>query len=187
VSDAHDNQRTVTDRGGTSIAELLIGAAWNVQGNLAHAPFAAAVRSVFAIDLPAKPNTMRRAQDIAALWFGPRSWLLVSGGSAPASFANLVEQRDRLNAGGGALFDVTASRVAYAVGGPHAERVLARTCPLDFHLRAFPPGTVAQSLVGRVNALFVRSDDGAAFTVMVARSFARDVWTSLLAAAVEGC
>jgi hypothetical protein len=60
-----------------------------------------------------------------------------------------------------------------------------KVCPLDFHPRAFAAGTCAQSLIGHVNALFVKHDDTPAFTVMVARSYARDVWHSLLDAAAQ--
>jgi sarcosine oxidase subunit gamma len=80
---------------------------------------------------------------------------------------------------GGALFDLTASRVAYRLGGSRATDVLATGCPLDLHPRAFRVGDCAQSLFGRVNALLYKSDDAPTFLIMVARSFARDVWQTL--------
>ena len=92
--------------------------------------------------------------------------------------------RDALNAAGGALFEVSASRVAYAVRGPRAADVLAAGCPLDFHARAFPVGACAQSVLARVNALCWRSAADV-FVVLVARSFGRDVWHGLCESALE--
>jgi len=85
----------------------------------------------------------------------------------------------------GALFDVSASRVAWTVSGPHAATVLAKSCPLDFHPRAFAAGTCAQSLLGHVNALFIKDDDTPTFTVMVARSYARDAFYALTESAMQ--
>jgi sarcosine oxidase subunit gamma len=120
---------------------------------------------------------------LTALWLGPASWLLVAGGTSPLTDINA--KRDAFNAAGGALFDVSASRVAWRVSGPHAATVLAKGCPLDLHPRAFAVRTCAQSVYGHINALFIREDDPASFTVMVARSFARDAWHTLTTAAAQ--
>jgi sarcosine oxidase subunit gamma len=162
---------------GVSLSIATIAAAWNVQGDPAHASFTDVVQASFGIALPLAPNTTTRSAAIAALWLGPTSWLLIAGdASAPIDFN---ARREALNAAGGALFDVTAARVAWTIAGTHAETVLAKGCPLDFHPRAFAAGTCAQSVLWQVDALFVRADDESAFTVMVARSYARDVWHAL--------
>ncbi len=57
--------------------------------------------------------------------------------------------------------------------------MLAKSCPIDFHPDAFPVGACAQSVFGRVNALFYRQDAGPTFVLFVGRSFARDVWRTL--------
>jgi sarcosine oxidase subunit gamma len=57
--------------------------------------------------------------------------------------------------------------------------VLAKGCPLDFHPRVFAAGTCAQSVYGHVNVLIDKRDDEPTFMLMVARSFARDVWHAL--------
>jgi sarcosine oxidase subunit gamma len=80
--------------------------------------------------------------------------------------------REAINAAGGALFDVSASRIAWTIAGPRAATVLASGCPLDFHPRAFPACTCAQSVFGHVNVLVEKRDDSPAFVLMVARSFA---------------
>jgi sarcosine oxidase subunit gamma len=84
---------------------------------------------------PPTPNTTARHAALTGLWLGPTSWLLVAS-DAPALTA-FAAQRDAVHAAGGALFDVGASSLAWTVGGPHAVTVLAKQCPLDFHVRAF--------------------------------------------------
>jgi sarcosine oxidase subunit gamma len=162
---------------GVTLTETSFAGAWNIQGDARRPEFADEVRRLFAVALPLAPNTTTRTQALTALWLGPASWLLVvAGKTAPEDFA---ARRDALNAMGGALFDVTASRVAWTVAGAHAATVLAKSCPLDFHPRAFPEGACAQSLFGKVNALVYRRAAAPAFTLMVARSLARDAWLTL--------
>ena len=127
-------------------------------------------------------NTLTTTELITALWLGPRSWLLIAGASPLVDF---TARRDALNAVGGALFDVSASRFAWTVSGPRATDVLAKGCPLDFHPRVFSAGTCAQSLLGHTNALFIKHDDAPTFTVIVARSYARDAWHALTASAAQ--
>ena len=138
----------------------------------------------FSIALPIVPNTTARSDALTAFWLGPRSWLLVAE-SAGSPLADFVEKRDALNAAGGALFDLSASRVAYRLAGPRATDVLATGCPLDLHPRTFRVGGCAQSVFGRVNALLYKPDDAPTFIVMVARSFARDVWQALRLSAMQ--
>ena len=168
---------------GVAIAEATIAAAWNVQGDPAHAPFIAAAQRVFGVALPIAPNTFATSAELTALWLGPSSWLLIAGGVSP--LVDFKARRDALNAVGGTLFDVSASRVAWTLSGPRATAVLAKGCPLDFHPRAFAAGACAQSLIGHVNALYVKHDDAPTFTVMVARSFARNVFQALAESAAQ--
>src|SRR5439155_21433347 len=97
------------------------------------------------------PNTTARNESRTVLWLGPASWLVIES-NEPTSAA-FETRRDALNAVGGALFDVGASRMAWTVAGTQAATILAKACPLDFHARAFAEGTCAQSVFGRVNAL----------------------------------
>jgi sarcosine oxidase, subunit gamma len=62
--------------------------------------------------------------------------------------------------------------------------VLAKGCPLDFHLRAFALDACAQSVFGHINVLLTR-DAADAFTVLVARSFANDLWHEMTTAAAQ--
>ena len=176
---------------GTVIQAASISTVWNVQGDPARTSIVADVQRWFDVPLPVVPDTAWRAPASAllALWIGPRSWLLIEGGlrGHRAALVDLDARRDALNIGGGALFDVSASRVAYTIRGPRAATVLARCCPLDFDPRVFLPGDCAQSVFGRVSALYYRHERTPAFTVMVARSLAAAVWRSLcVAAATDG-
>ena len=168
---------------GVTLAEATIIVAWNVQGDVERARFAAEFARVFGVALPVAPNTTTRSESLAALWLGPRSWLLVARDASPLT--DFVAKRNALNAAGGALFDVSASRIAWTISGSHAATLLATGCPLDSHRRAFPPGTCAQSLYGHVGALIVRHEHASVFTLMVPRSYARDAWRSLLEAAAQ--
>jgi heterotetrameric sarcosine oxidase gamma subunit len=166
---------------GVTLSEAVIAVAWNVQGNPAHPGFVACAQQIFDVALPTDPNTTRRGDKVVALWLGPRSWLLVEGSppGRPSPLTDFHAKRDALNAYGGALFDVSASRVAYRIGGTHAVTVLAKSCPLDFDPGVFPVNGCAQSVFGHVNALFFREDAASTFSVLVARSFAHDTWRLL--------
>jgi sarcosine oxidase subunit gamma len=169
-----------------NLQEVTIAAAWNLQGDPGSPEFLDQARRSFGISLPTKPNTTSGGGLLTAMWLGPMSWLLVAGGplSDTHPMTGFAEKRDTVNATHGALFDVSSSRVAWKIAGPRAEAVLASDCPLDFHPRAFPNGSCAQSLFGHVGSLICR-DTGGDFTLLVARSFAREVWLMLCAASAR--
>jgi sarcosine oxidase subunit gamma len=190
VAEAHDGPIGSTRPGhygaagaGVVLAEATIASAWNVQGDPARSAFVEEARRLFDVVLPLAPNTTARIDTVTALWLGPASWLLVARATSP--LIDYAAKREALNAAGGALFDVSESRVAWTISGPHATDVLAKGCPLDFHPRAFATGVCAQSVFGHVNILIDKRDDDPTFTVMVARSFARGVWHALCGAAAQ--
>lgn len=162
---------------GVTLTPTEFAAAWNVQGDVRQPAFVDAVRRLFDVALPVAPNTTIRSATLTALWLGPASWLLVA--TSKATGGGIDARRDAIAFAGGALFDVSASRVAWTVAGAHAATVLAQGCPLDFHPRVFAEGACAQSMYGHVNALIYRRAASPVFTVMVARSFARDAWLAL--------
>ena len=145
-----------------SLHEATIARAWNVQGDAPR----------MTIPLPG-PNAVNRADGMAILWLGPRSWLVLA---------------DTVHVTGGAAFDVSASRVAWTLRGDHADVVINKHCPLDLRTSSFAHGTCAQSVFGQVNALLYRHLAGDAFTLMVARSFAHGVRHHLESSAAQyGC
>lgn len=174
---------------GLTLAPATIAAAWHVQGDPLRAVFLAEVEQLFGVSLPLATNTTAHAGELHVFWLGPRSWLLVESTPTgdPVALIDLKAKRDVINGSGGAVFDVSASRVAYAVRGGRAQAILARCCPLDFDVRAFAPGGCAQSVLGRVAALFHRRARTDGFSVFIARSLAGDAWRALgVAAATDG-
>lgn len=161
--------------------EIRIGRAWNVRGDGARNAFITQALQSLGFRLPMQPNTVVSTDDADALWLGPRSWLLLARQKAAATDFDVT--RNALNDAGGALFDVSSSYAGWSVAGGNAPRVLNRGCPLDLDPNVFKPGRCAQSLFGHVNVLVYRPDDTVAFTVLVARSFAVDAWSALIAAA----
>jgi sarcosine oxidase subunit gamma len=168
---------------GAALAEATIAAAWNLQGDPARSAFIEQTCRLFDVALPLAPNTTARTDKVTALWLGPASWLLVAG--TASALVDCAPKREALNTAGGALFDVSAGRVAWTISGPRAADILAKGCPLDFHPRAFAAATCAQSVYGHVNVVIDKRDAEPTFTVMVARSFARDTWHALCEAAAQ--
>jgi sarcosine oxidase subunit gamma len=164
-----------------TFAEVAIAGAWNAQGDPARASFVESVTRAFGMSLPLAANTTARAAGSTSFWLGPTSWLIVAHPQSPAIDFNAT--RDALNTAGGALFDVSSSRVAFSLAGEHASTVLAKGCPLDFHPRTFPDGGCAQSLLGHIGALFYRRGR-TEWLMMVPRSYARDAWRFLCMSAM---
>src|SRR5207248_9949406 len=127
--------------------------------------------------LPLQPDTASRRGERSVLWLGPTSWLLME--QSGAAHEDFDAMRIALNAAGGALFDVSASYVAWVIAGAGACRALNRSSLLDFHPRTFAAGRCAQSVLGDINAVFYKVDERPAFIVMAARSLAADAWRLL--------
>ncbi len=169
-----------------SLQRVAVTTVWNLQGAADHAAFVQQVRAIWGVDAMPNPHRVVTSAGHKMLGVGPKSWLVFSHGlpgAAPSSVA-FSQTRDQLNQAGGALFDVSASRVGWTLRGPRALDVLASGCPLDLNGNAFAPHSCAQSLFGHVAALYHRHADGD-FTLYVARSFADDIWATLCATAAQ--
>ena len=83
--------------------------------------------------------------------------------------------------------DISDAWLAIGVAGPRARDVLAKAATVDLHAGAFPAGSAARTLFGRVTVIVSRLDGGepAAFDVTVSRSNARFLWHWLADAARE--
>jgi heterotetrameric sarcosine oxidase gamma subunit len=184
VADPVDlRERDDDDPAAITLRELEIARAWNVRGDPGDASFVSQVERTLGLSLPVTPMTSSSGEDDVLLWLGPRAWLYVAGmASARHDFD---ATRRTINAAGGAVFDVSASHVAWAISGAASARVLNRLCPLDLDPRAWARGQCAQSMLGHVNALLYRPGETASFIVLVARSLAADAWHSLCRAAVS--
>jgi len=165
---------------GIRLGERAIGKI-DLRGQPSERAFMSAVGRVLDLLLPTEPNTALTKNRVSALWLGPDQWLLTCPQGDSALFINSL--REALADTHCALTDVSDGRTALCVEGPSARDVLAKGCPLDFHPRAFPPGSCAQTLLGKADVLLhLRAEEppvGACFDVYVGRSFADYLWTWL--------
>ena len=87
-----------------------------------------------------------------------------------------------------AVTNVTDNWTVIALAGPKALDVLAKGCPLDLHPRAFPAGSVAQSMICQADVVLHRADDVDGvprLRIYVRRSFAQYLWDWLADAGLE--
>jgi sarcosine oxidase subunit gamma len=127
---------------------------YSLRGKAADAGFMAACESALGARPPLEPNTV----DGGILWLGPDEWLVVT--DKVLSGTDLV------------LVDVTASRQTIDVAGPQAEETLSKAATLDFHVKAFPVGSCAQTNIARTQGILHRLDVQH-FRIYVRTSFAR--------------
>ncbi len=114
-------------------------------------------RSLSLASLPA-PNEVLATPLGDCAWVRPDEWLLITElGQAPAAIAELEAI---IAVTGGALVDISASRVELELRGARSRDVLAAACPLDLHRRAFNVGSCAQSLLAKA-PIFLHLTNGA--------------------------
>lgn len=113
---------------------------------------------------------------------GPDWWQLRCNGRKTAG--RLLKAKA---AGPVGVTDISDAWLAIGVAGPRARDVLAKAATVDLHPDAFPAGSAARTLFGRVTVVIARLEDGEppAFDVTVSRSNARFLWRWLADAARE--
>jgi sarcosine oxidase subunit gamma len=121
----------------------------------------------------ALPHANRAAVtgEVAALWLGPRRFLLVGPGL-----------HGRLELSGAALVDQSDARAVIRIAGPRCRDVLAKGTGID--LERFAVDDVALTLLGHV-AVALHGAGAEAIDVFVPRSYALTLWEWLLDAAEE--
>ena len=153
----------------------------DLRGPPAERAFMSGVGRVLDLLLPTEPNTAATKNRVTALWLGPDQWLLVCPADDSTLFIGSLQEA--LADSPCAITDVSDGRTALWLEGPSAREVLAKGCPLDLHPRAFPPGSCAQTLLGKADVLLhLRADDpspGPSFDLYVGRSFAHYLWAWL--------
>lgn len=129
--------------------------------------------------LPLEPNTTS-GERLRMLWMGPGEWCLLGGG---AGLERAVAEAcgEELHH----LSDVTDGRVIFTIEGPAAPDLLAKGCGLDFHPRAFPAATCAQSLLAQLRVLIERPTEAPLFNLIVDRTFLAHLQAWLEIAAAE--
>ncbi len=152
------------------LAEAPVMDMWTVRGNVDVARFVAAVLKATGMHLPLKANTASIDPQRQLLWMGPDEWLLKTSewqGDATGSAL-----RAALQGMHSAVVDVGHGNTTLSVKGSGASELLARGCPLDLHLRAFPTGSLAQSHVAKANVTLLCLQAGTHYELTVRRSFA---------------
>ena len=132
--------------------------------------------------IPTTPLTSTLADQAACLWLGPDEWLLL----CPADFVEPAAEtlKEALQGTHHAVVDVSHRTLTLRLAGPRVCDALAAGCPLDLHAKAFPPGSVARTLLGKVGVTLHRLD-ASGFELHVDRSFAEYAWLFLAQAARE--
>jgi heterotetrameric sarcosine oxidase gamma subunit len=150
----------------------------------AYAAAAARIEALLGLALPHQPNRAVKAGAYAALWTGPGRVLLVA-----AETLHLAEALRQARLGVDvAVTDLSHAKSVIRLSGPRVRDLLAKGCGLDFHARAFAPGSAVQSSYAQINVLLVALEDAPSVDLYVARGFAVSLWEHLLEGALEyGC
>ena len=115
-----------------------------------------ALKAAIGLELPA-PNRSGVKDGVRLVWSGLAQVFLLGA---------------RVNIEGAALTDQSDAWACLALRGAGAADVLARLSPLDLRDSHFEIDHVARSLLGHMNALFVRTDTDR-FEILVFRSMAQ--------------
>ena len=120
--------------------------------------------------------------DLTLYWLGPDEWLLRLPHDRVA--ATVRELRQAAGDRHHAVVDVSDRLHGIAVEGGHAREVLNAGIALDLHVRAFPEGAVARTLLGKA-AVTLHRPAGLRFELTLNGSFAPYAWLFLENAARE--
>ena len=142
----------------------------------------AAAGRALGYDLPTVPNTTAGDASSGACWLGPDEWLIACDDGRQTE---MVQRFGAALAGRPhAATDITDARAVLRLTGACARSVLAKGCQLDLHPRVFGPGQVAQTVIGKAQAMILPVERDI-YDLFVARSFAGYLWAWLLDAGAE--
>lgn len=130
---------------------------------------AAEMTRAFGPELSTRPLTASEAGGRAALWLGPDEWLLVARDGEVDAILTVVKALVHEPV---SIVDVSQRNTGIVLSGPQAAEALACGCPLDLHAEAFPPGTVARTLLGKAEIVLWRQ---------APERFQLEVWRSMVA------
>lgn len=134
--------------------------------------------------IPDVPNQVANNGAVDIAWTAPGEWTLL--GEESAVDALCVSARDALHGATAIVAPLTHGKIAFRLSGEGARAVLSSLMPLDFHHRAFYPGTSARSVFGDFSA-FVQAIDGApTFRLVIDQSYAGFAFAQLKEAAKAG-
>ena len=132
------------------------------------ADLVASLARVTGLSLPQAGHTSQ-ARDLAAVAFGPGTWLVMEPWRAQPELAQIL----RTACGNAAaVVDQTGGKTVLQIAGKHARRVLAKGCRIDLHPRVFGPDRVAVTSVAHINMAVVQRDDAPTFDLIMGSTFA---------------
>ncbi len=155
-----------------------------LRGDAGTETFIDAVKEIFGVDVPVKPNTTSMPGSARyLLWLGPDEWLaIVPDGTESETVTAFME---RMEGEHFAVTDVSGSRTVITLSGDRAREVLMKGTSLDLHPNAFGPGQCAQASIARCHMLLHQTSDEPSYDIYVHRSFADYLWRWLEDAARE--
>lgn len=163
---------TLTETQPGSIVQL---AAWPGQEDAMRA----VIKTVTGLAVDAAPGSGTVDESSSAITFAPGRWLIID------QIEGVGETfREQVGADLGTVCDLSHGRIAIAVEGEKAERLLSKFYALDFSLAAFPVATAKSTAHHDVFTLIQRTGADR-FDLYVYRSFARSFWHLLCASAEE--
>lgn len=147
---------TVTERTGLGIVSVM----------QRRGASAAALSAAIGCALPEGP--LRAAEGpLSIIGIGPGSWLVMTEDAA-SDWAEMLQTR---LAGLASVSDQSSGYLVQRIAGPGAADLLQRGVAIDLHPAAFPPRSVATSVIAHIGVILWRLDD-AVFDVAIFRSYA---------------
>ncbi len=176
--------RVAVEAAGVRMGEAGFRAQIALRGDASSETFVDAVKEVFGVDLPLKPNTASTPGGARyLLWLGPDEWLaIVPDGTEEETIAAFETRMEGEHFG---VTDVSGSRTVITLCGDRARDVLMKGTSLDLHPKAFGPGQCAQASMARCHMLLHQISDELGYEIYVHRSFADYLWRWLEDAARE--
>jgi sarcosine oxidase subunit gamma len=147
---------------------------------------ARAAESALGFELPMSVGETGSGPGVHAFWIGPGDWIIVAEPGMEGQIA--AGLRGACRGLHHAVIDISERMTTICLEGTPLRQVLAAGCPLDLHPRAFQPGMVLQSHLGKANVIlhYVAGNADRPFVDLYTnRSFADYVWKYLEVAARE--
>ncbi len=142
----------VSHRGFADVAEAGLRGMITVRGDLASAAMKKAVKAATGTAVPA-PRRIVIDGDKAAAWMSPDELLILvpyeAARETVAALETALQGEHRLVA------DVSDARAVFTIGGPKADQVLMKLCPVD--MATLAEGEVRRTRAAQVAAAFWKS------------------------------
>ncbi len=176
--------RVAVEAAGVRMGEERFRGQIALRGDASSETFVDAVKEIFGVNVPVKPNTTSMPGSARyLLWLGPDEWLaIVPDGTESETVAAF---KQRMEGEHFAVTDVSGSRTVITLAGERAREVLMKGTSLDLHPKVFGPGQCAQASMARCHMLLHQTTDEPSYEIYVHRSFADYLWRWLEDAARE--